>query len=136
MTASQLFGCTQSEKRQSKLFVQVEKGEDSEVQVAHGQEQWGEGDLDNGAGEHRHNLHVSSGAWCSEAGGRASPGYVEMGSQCWEVLTCSKDPPEDYPQCLGMSLAEALCLGCWLQSLPGESHTPFIPKISPISDLL
>lgn len=80
--------------------------------------------MDNGAGEDRHNLHVGSGACCSEAGGTASPGDVELGSQCWEVLTYSKDPPGDHPQCLGMSLAEALCLGCWLQSLPGESHTP------------
>lgn len=23
-----------------------------------------------------------------------------------------------------MSLAEVLCLGCWLQGLPGESHMP------------
>lgn len=49
---------------------------------------------------------------------------VEMGSQCQEVLTYSKEPQDNHSQHLGMSLAEALCLGRWLQGLPGGSHMP------------
>lgn len=58
------------------------------------------------------------------AGDTTSQRDAEMGSQCWEVLTYSKEPQDNPSQHLGMSLAEALCLGYRLQDLPGEGHTP------------
>lgn len=71
-----------------------------------------------------YNLHTSGHAQCLEAGGKARQRDVEMESQCQEVLTYSKEPQEDPSEHLDMSLAEALCLGCRLQGLPGGSHMP------------
>lgn len=72
----------------------------------------------------RNNLHAGGLAQRLGAGDTASQRDAEMGSQCREVLTYSEEPQDNHSQHLGMSLAEALCLGYRLRGRPGESHTP------------